>query len=393
MPGHGDNRKAIKKIAKKLGGVTLRGESAVGNKCDEKIPVGHYKQDETDDKKHNKLECELRREKIVDEQSVQSSSTTRVVEDSLFNSHLSPQHASTNKSAGGSRDRLICMTSEELDIKIKEKLIKREQQRRKIKEAQLCPKNVKSKLRRARRSNEQYACHSRDIELWHQKYDSKKALELAERSARIVWLSSFYRYDPRWQILTFFNEVARDGGIAAMDENFRSSCRNLGASSLTKSFSKANIFTVWRPTSNEAIKNMMLGIATGKGLDIKGKSAKRGNISSYVPFIQIYEDHQKEKSRSLINQGKLVRVYYQSVRARNEVYEMLLDVKDYMQFAKEDAYRVLNNEDADPVEQSLAMKHLMVSALDCHILQIFLVGVLFILHSITFTLHSGMIPT
>lgn len=362
MPGHGDNRKAIKKFAKKLGDVTLRGESAVGNKCDEQIPVGRYKQDETDDKKHNKLECE----KIVDEQSVQSSSTTRVVEDSLFKLHLSPQHATTNKSVGGSRDRLICMTSEELDIKIKEKLIKREQQRRKIKEAQLCSKNVKlkSKLRRARRSNEQPASHSRDIELWHQKYDSKKAIELAERSARIVWLSSFYRYDPRWQILTFFNEVARDGGIAAMDENLGSSCRNSGASPLTKSFSKANIFTVWRPTSNEAIKNMMLGIATGKGLDIKGKSAKRGNISSYVPFIQIYEDHQKEKSRSLINQGKLVRVYYQSVRARNEVYEMLLDVKDYMQFAKEDAYRVLNSEEADPVEQSLAMKHLMVSALD-----------------------------
>jgi hypothetical protein len=35
---------------------------------------------------------------------------------------------------------------------------------------------------------------------------------------------------------------------------------------------------VWRPTSDEAIKNLMLGIATGKGLDIKGKSAKRGNI-------------------------------------------------------------------------------------------------------------------
>jgi hypothetical protein len=310
--------------------------------------IGHSEQqDETDDEKHNKLERELRRKKSIDEQFVQSSSTTRVVEDSLFNLHLAPQHASTNNSVGGGRNRLICMTSEELDIKIKAKLFKREQRRRKIKEAAKYS------------AGENVSNDSRDIKLWHQKYDSKKALKLVQRTARMKWMASFYRCDPRWQILTFFNEVARDGGIAAMDEN-----RNSGASPLTNLFSKANIFTVWRPTSNEAIKNMMLGVATGKGLDIKGKSAKCGNISSYVPFIQIYEEHQKEKSRSLINQGEMVRVYYQSRSARNDVYEMLLDVKDYMQFAKEDAYRVLNNEDADPVEQSLAMKHLMVSALD-----------------------------
>jgi len=47
---------------------------------------------------------------------------------------------------------------------------------------------------------------------------------------------------------------------------------------LVNLFDRANVFTVWRPTSDEAIKNMMLGIATGKGLDIKGKSAKKGNI-------------------------------------------------------------------------------------------------------------------
>ena len=50
---------------------------------------------------------------------------------------------------------------------------------------------------------------------------------------------------------------------------------DLAASPLALLFNKANVFTVWRPTSDEAIKNMMLGIATGKGLDIKGKSAKR----------------------------------------------------------------------------------------------------------------------
>jgi hypothetical protein len=61
------------------------------------------------------------------------------------------------------------------------------------------------------------------------------------------------------------------GGVANVDEN-------VALSPLVKLFDKATVFTVWRPTSDEAIKNMMLGVATGKGLDIKGKSAKRGNI-------------------------------------------------------------------------------------------------------------------
>jgi hypothetical protein len=190
------------------------------------------------------------------------------------------------------------------------------------------------------------------IHSWHQKSSVKKALELANRTPEMDWLSSFYHCDPRWQILKFFNDVAREGGNAPMDEN-------LASSPLADLFSKATVFTVWRPTSLEAIKNMMLGIATGKGLDIKGKSAKRGNISSYVPFIQVYEDSQKEHVWTYIKEGKTIRVFYQSESARDEAYEMFCDMKDYMAFASEDAFRVLSDEFAGPAEQELAMKHLM----------------------------------
>ena len=105
---------------------------------------------------------------------------------------------------------------------------------------------------------------------------------------------------------------------------------------------------------------MMLGIATGKGLDIKGKSANQGNISVYVPFIQIYEESHKEQVWSYnIREGKTIRVYYQSEFARNEAYKMLCDMKDYMVFEAKDAVRVLSDEFADPAEQELAMVHLM----------------------------------
>ena len=49
----------------------------------------------------------------------------------------------------------------------------------------------------------------------------------------------------------------------------------------------STFFSVWRPTSYDAIRMMMVGQATGKSLNVKGKSAKRGKLSGFVPFIQI----------------------------------------------------------------------------------------------------------
>eukprot|EP00956_Cyclotella_meneghiniana_P042373 scaffold248438_cov104-Cyclotella_meneghiniana.AAC.4 len=147
------------------------------------------------------------------------------------------------------------------------------------------------------------------------------------------WLSSFYRCDPRWQILKFFNEVAREGGVANEEEN-------VALSPLAQLFDKARVFTVWRPTSDEAIKNMMLGIATGKGLDIKGKSAKKGNIR------QASFSH-KEKVRAYLRDGQTIRVFYQSEAARNEAHEMITDVKDYMLFAAMDAMHCSRPPDTD----------------------------------------------
>ena len=206
--------------------------------------------------------------------------------------------------------------------------------------------------RNSRRQDKRLSTTTMKINAWQQKYSLKMAIQLAERTPEQEWVSSFYRSDPRWQIMKFFDEVAREGGEAPMDED-------LAASPLASLFNKANVFTVWRPTSDEAIKNMMLGIATGKGLDIKGKSAKKGNISSYVPFIQIYEEAHKEHIRALIKDGRVIRVFYQTEAARSEAHEMILDIKDFMLFAAEDAMRVLSDEYADEEEQNLAMKHLM----------------------------------
>jgi len=204
---------------------------------------------------------------------------------------------------------------------------------------------------RDRRMSRRVSANTMRIDALLKKYTLKKAVELAERSPEEEWLSSFYRCDPRWQIMKFFDEVAREGGKATMDEN-------VGLNMIASLFNKASVFTVWRPTSDEAIKNMMLGIATGKGLDIKGKSAKRGNISSYVPFIQIFEDAHKESVRAFLHDGKIVRVFYRSEEARTMAKMILEDMKSYMLFTAQDAMRVLSDEYADPEEHDLAMKHL-----------------------------------
>ena len=54
---------------------------------------------------------------------------------------------------------------------------------------------------------------------------------------------------------------------------------------------------------------MMLGEAVGKGLDIKGKSAKRGKLSGFVPFLQIGENKHKSKIRPPSKEG-VVRIFY-----------------------------------------------------------------------------------
>ena len=69
---------------------------------------------------------------------------------------------------------------------------------------------------------------------------------------------SFYHLDPRWQILTFFNDVALEG-----TENLESTGgiinedKKLQTPFLLRVFARAGVFSVWRPTSNEAIRYMM----------------------------------------------------------------------------------------------------------------------------------------
>ena len=195
------------------------------------------------------------------------------------------------------------------------------------------------------------------------------------------WILSFYHLDPRYKILTFFNQCAREGadnltddsqdetnntnrgssngpipctsaGIGSsnknknndsintiehqrntnlmMNQSGRSSARNMkhirpSTIALLKNvFNATSILTVWRPCSNDAMRKMMEGAGVGKGLDIKGKSSKRGILSAFVPFMQIFKEEHKLDIQP-ISANANMRIYYKHEKLRDYVYNILED--------------------------------------------------------------------
>ena len=80
---------------------------------------------------------------------------------------------------------------------------------------------------------------------------------LTKLERRLGWLRSLQHLDPRFQILLYFEEVALHGGA------FADPLAPPPSIALLRGFAKAAAFTVWRPTSREAICKMMRGEVTG----------------------------------------------------------------------------------------------------------------------------------
>jgi hypothetical protein len=164
----------------------------------------------------------------------------------------------------------------------------------------------------------------------------------------VAWLISFHRLDPRHKILTFFNKVSTSGADNFCDDTEDTDDPFADKRSLTHieqlladAFNTTSILTVWRPCSNDAMRKMMEGSGVGKGLDIKGKSAQRGDLSAFVPFLQIHQESDKEKVQKITRKAKM-RIYFTSEEAREEVLDHLEPLgNDYMEF---DPAKVIHGE-------------------------------------------------
>eukprot|EP00928_Gymnodinium_smaydae_P020198 TRINITY_DN17811_c0_g3_i1.p1 TRINITY_DN17811_c0_g3~~TRINITY_DN17811_c0_g3_i1.p1 ORF type:complete len:867 (+),score=146.38 TRINITY_DN17811_c0_g3_i1:128-2728(+) len=85
-------------------------------------------------------------------------------------------------------------------------------------------------------------------------------------------------------------------------------------------------FAVFRPTSRDAIAKMLSGVAVGKGMNVKGKSAKKSRLSGYVPFLQISNNSHK-KFVELCFEDARIKIFYTSDLSR-EVARVALSATD-----------------------------------------------------------------
>merc|ERR1719498_1775578 len=118
-----------------------------------------------------------------------------------------------------------------------------------------------------------------------------------------------YLTDPRKIIADFYQHGDANGpkGSMELDEN--------GPRKSLKADEQSQWFVVYRPTSKDAIAKMLSGDAVGKGLNVKGKSAKKGRLSGYVPFLQIHDNSYKKDVEESPADAR-VQIYYQSSASR-----------------------------------------------------------------------------
>ncbi|CAD7949359.1 unnamed protein product [Amoebophrya sp. A25] len=84
-------------------------------------------------------------------------------------------------------------------------------------------------------------------------------------------------------------------------------------------------FVVYRPTSRDSIAKMLGRVGVGKGLNIKGKSAKRNRLSGFVPFLQISNNAHKAHVEVTPPNARVL-VYYSSAVERTKAQEVLQGV-------------------------------------------------------------------
>ena len=111
------------------------------------------------------------------------------------------------------------------------------------------------------------------------------------------------RRDPRRLISNFYNKGDATGPAGAL------------ASGAPQSSTSA-WFAVYRPCSRDSIAKMLSENGTGKGLNIKGKSAKKNRLSGFVPFCQISKAEDKKRLEETPRDAQFTSSSRPSPRAR-----------------------------------------------------------------------------
>lgn len=129
-----------------------------------------------------------------------------------------------------------------------------------------------------------------------------------------------YQTDPRKIIADFYNDGDGRGPLGALlQKSLKPETRN----------GKSTWFVVYRPTSRDAISKMLNGGGVGKGLNVKGKSAKQGVLSGFVPFCQVSDNKHKPMVEQSPRDAR-TKVYYKSKASREEARQKLENIGNTM---------------------------------------------------------------
>jgi len=121
-----------------------------------------------------------------------------------------------------------------------------------------------------------------------------------------------YLTDPRKIIADFFRPGDAWGPRGARVHRRKS---NIGLQLTPKPTAESSWFAVYRPTSRDAINKMLNGIAVGKGLNVKGKSAKKMPLSGFVPYLQISQEKHKCHVEEALSHS-LFKIFFTTSMAR-----------------------------------------------------------------------------
>lgn len=84
-------------------------------------------------------------------------------------------------------------------------------------------------------------------------------------------------------------------------------------------------FVVYRPCSRDSIAKMLGKVGVGKGLNVKGKSAKKNRLSAFVPFLQISKNEHKTQVEASPADAR-TKIFYKSVANRDFAHQALQKV-------------------------------------------------------------------
>ena len=129
------------------------------------------------------------------------------------------------------------------------------------------------------------------------------------------WWRAFVHCDPRRHLAEFFRDGDSRGPFGYLREK---GMRPISGET-------GEYFSVWRPTSMDAMRMLFVGTAVGKALNIKGKSALKGPLTGFVPFLQISREEDKDIVRVSPRDAR-TRVFFKSWEAKETARKALKQV-------------------------------------------------------------------